>query len=73
MKNFGIGLGLGLAGLGLWLASSGMQAVAELAKAETPWFGKPLMIVGFSTMFLGPLTFWIILPVIKFIRSRKGD
>lgn len=72
MKNFGIGLGLGLAGLGVWMASSGIQALAELAKAETPWCGKPLMIVGFSTMFLGPLIFWLILPIIKFIRRRRG-
>jgi len=67
MKNFGIGLGIGLAGLAVWLGSSIIGGMAEAFQSAQPWFGKPLMFVGFSIMLLGPFVFWIILP----IRNRR--
>lgn len=70
MKNFGIGLGIGLAGLALWGGSSLVWAVAEITEEAQPWFGQPLAIAGFAVMFLGPITFWIVLPIIKLVIRR---
>lgn len=71
MKNFGIGLALGLVGLAVWGFSSIIAGMAEIIEGPSPWFGEPLMVVGFCVMFLGPLTFWIILPIIKLIRRKR--
>ena len=71
MKNFGIGLGVGLAGLAVWGFSSIVAGTAEAFEESQPWFGQPLMVLGFAAMFLGPLTFWIILPIIKLVRRRR--
>ena len=71
MKNFGIGLGIGLAGLAVWAVSSIAWAAAEITEEAQPWFGQPLAAVGYALMFLGPLTFWIILPIIKLVRRKR--
>ena len=71
MKNFGIGLALGLVGLAVWGFSSIIAGTAEAFEESSPWFGEPLMVVGFCVMFLGPLTFWIILPIVKLFRRRR--
>lgn len=71
MKYFGIGLGIGLAGLAIWMVSSMVAGVTEAFEKAQPWFGEPLMFIGFAIMLLGPITFWIILPIIRLVRRRR--
>lgn len=71
MKNFGIGLGIGLAGLAIWMVSSIVAGTVEAFEETQPWFGEPLMFIGFAIMLLGPITFWIILPIVKLFRRRR--
>ena len=71
MKNFGIGLALGLAGLGVWVGVSVFGGILEGVGETSPSFVWPLMVLGFTIMFVGPLTFWIILPVTRVVRRRR--
>lgn len=95
MKNFGIGLALGLIGAILWRVASiinifvvtleGLTKAKELfgiVNDDFPLFVLPgefiftatdAMYLGLALMIGGPLTYWVILPIIKFIRRRKGE
>jgi len=71
MKCFLGGLGFGLIGLALWIVASAVAAIADVSEQTQPWFGQPLMEVGFAIMLLAPLTFWVIVPIVKLTRRHR--
>ena len=71
MKNFGIGLALGLSGMAVGIIMAVLVGLSRAAEGEAPIVIRVLMIVGFSAMFLGPLVFWAILPVLGLMRRRR--
>lgn len=93
MKNFGIGLALGLIGMMIWYVGVSLVACepteqdilrrgewggrlspelpAEALEEGRIWQSRPLKYGGFGLMVAGPVVYWIILPVIEFIRKRE--
>ena len=74
MKNFAVGLGLGLVGFVLW-----HTGVTVLNGGEPSW-GKAasllwnaLAVIGFGLMFGGTLLFWILLPLNDHFFRRKSN
>jgi drug/metabolite transporter (DMT)-like permease len=74
VRNFFMGLALGLLGAILWIVASIIAAAASLAEDEKDLFADPvsgaLAVVGFVVMFFGPLLFWLIVPVAGWWRRR---
>ena len=71
MKNFAIGLLIGMGGFGMWAISSFVAATSDFFNEAQPWFGNPLMIISFLIMLLGPVTYWIVLPVISLVKRKR--
>lgn len=71
MKNFALGLIIGLLGIIVWLIASVIGGFGEGVSGEKEPVLYGLMSVGFLLIFLGPLTFWVIVPVVKRIRRKK--
>jgi len=72
VKNIGIGLSLGLIGGILWYASKILIPLSQIGDGE-PWlWGEILKYGSFSLMVAGPLTFWVILPILEWRKRRKG-
>ena len=78
MKSFGIGLTMLVAGFTLWLgcsiAGGTFEGISETLEVEPPQFLPPLragMYCGAIIGFVGPLYFWIIVPLIKLVKNRK--
>lgn len=79
MKSFGIGLALLVAGFALWLgcsiAGGTFEGISEALDVEPPSI-LPLLRAGMYggaiIGFVGPLYFWLIAPLIRFSRRRKG-
>ena len=68
MRNFVIGLGLGMLGAILWMIAGAFVGIGEVVEGETHPGFLGLAIAGFVVMFCGPLTFWIILPIVNRLR-----
>ena len=73
MKNFGIGLALCLGGMAVGIIMAVLVGLARATEGEAPILIRVLMLVGFSTMFLGPVVFWLILPIFGFMRRRREE
>lgn len=71
MRNFGIGLGLGILGALLWVVASVLGGIGQAMKSPAPPIVTAFMTIGFIVMFLGPLVFWIILPIRNWLKRRK--
>jgi predicted branched-subunit amino acid permease len=71
MRNFGIGLGIGLLGAILWVISSVVGGIGEGLGGERLIVLRILMYIGFIVMFVGPLVWWIVLPLVNIIRRRR--
>lgn len=68
MKNFGIGLALGLVGLIICVVVWFVGGMGEaIVGREMPLYHF-FMAVGRVIGIGGPLTYWIILPIVKLIR-----
>lgn len=72
MKNFGIGLGLGLLGFFLWFGFSVMVALGNVVDLKPELWLTALQTGSFVLMIGGPVVFWIIRPVVTLIERRKG-
>ena len=71
MKNFGIGLALGLIGLIICVVVWSLNAFGEpLAGSEMPGY-RFFLGIGQFVGLGGVVTYWIILPVIKSVRRRR--
>ena len=70
MRNFGIGLGLGILGALLWVVASAMVGIGQGMKSPAPPIANVFMVIGFITMFVGPLVFWIILPIRNWLKKK---
>jgi len=70
MKDFLIGLGLGLVGLIGVIAFGVMGALGEAAEVSTPGFIIVLFWLCLFIMFVGPGYFWIYLPLSRRFSSR---
>jgi len=74
MRNFFMGLALGLLGAVLWIVASVVAAFATVGDDEPDLFADPvsgsLVVIGFLVMFLGPFLFWLVLPVGGWLRRR---
>jgi len=57
-----LGLIFMLLGFAIWISMSIIEAIAQLAGGSSI-FTRGGMSVGFSLIFLGPIIFWIILPL----------
>jgi hypothetical protein len=71
-KYFLIGLGIGVLGAILWVAASVTAGVGEGLGGEPLPILHALMVIGFFVMVLGPLAFWIVLPIRKTLRKRRS-
>jgi len=71
MKNFAIGLGLGLLGLITWIIVSVLIAAGEATHAHVSMFFYVMMGLGFAVMLLAPLVFWLIIPLRAWAHRRK--
>ena len=71
MKNFGIGLALGLIGLivciGIWIVNAFGEPLAGYKMPGYDFFMGVGRVIGIG----GVVTFWIILPVVKLFRKEK--
>ena len=63
MKNFIIGLGIFLVGLTIWLATFMGWIDIKWYEGASDWFGDPIAGLGIGIMILGPLWFWVIMPI----------
>ena len=73
MKNFLIGLGIGLAGMITWVLFSVLIGLGQAGQSEVPVWITAFSIIGFAVMFLGPGYFWIFLPLrSRFTRRSPG-
>lgn len=70
MKNFIIGLGIGLLGALLWVLSSVVAGTGEGLGAEPLPILHTLMTVGFVVMVAAPVIFWIVLPIWKLVKRK---
>lgn len=74
MRNFFMGLALGILGAVLWIVASFLAAVGSLPEEEPDLFASPvagsLVVMGFMVMFLGPIVCWLVLPVGGWLRRR---
>jgi len=77
MRDFAIGLGLGLLGCILWIIASVIGGLAEGSQEalgatedteDLVTVMEVFMYLGFAVMLLGPATFWIFLPFGKLMR-----
>jgi hypothetical protein len=73
VKNFAIGLGIGLLGAILWIISSVVGGVGEGLGGEPPTIIRVFMYIGFIVMFVGPVLWWIIIPLVKLTRRRRNN
>jgi len=71
MKNFALGLGIGLVGTLLWVIASVVGGFGEAVSGERSPLLYALMVVGFIVMLGAPLTFWVILPIKRIVGKRK--
>jgi len=67
MRNFFMGLVVGLLGAILWIQTILIRDVGQMLMGEEAWRRDELLVavamVGFLVMFLGPILFWGLLPV----------
>jgi hypothetical protein len=70
MKNFGIGLGIGLLGAIMWLVASLIGGVIEGFGGGRSTNLMVLLYIGGVVMVGGPLTWWIIIPIRDRWRKR---
>ena len=52
----------------LWIVASVVGGIDEAFSGEADSVLLSLVVIGFVVMFCGPLTFWIILPIVNFFR-----
>jgi drug/metabolite transporter (DMT)-like permease len=84
MRKFLIGLGLGLLGAILWVVASVVAGVASAGECleesgfgdcDSDLFADPvsgsLVVVGFVVMLGGPALFWLILPIVGWVRRLR--
>ena len=71
MKDFAIGLVIGLVGAVLWVLVSLVGGAGEAIIGEVNPTLRVLMYIGGVVMVGGPLVFWVILPIRRRI-SRRG-
>ena len=57
-----LGLIIMLLGFAIWISTSIVEAFAQLA-GESSVLSRGGMSLGFSLIFLGPIIFWIVLPL----------
>jgi hypothetical protein len=67
-----IGLGIGVLGAILWVVASVTAGVGEGLGAEPLPSLHALMAIGFFIMVLGPLAFWVILPIRLAVKRRRS-
>jgi len=75
VRNFAIGLILGMLGAVLGIVAGVMGGFAEASEGQNSGvtiFFRSLMGIGFGAMFLGPLTYWVIVPIVGAIRRRRS-
>ena len=73
MANFSTGLALVVLGFLAWVVASIMAGATEATTgtADTGWL--VVMYLGFGTMTLGPLLFWIIIPFIGWLDRKDRE
>jgi len=62
-KAISRGLGILLLGLALWISASVFEGIVRGLTGESFLFTRVVMGIGFLLIFLGPVLFWIILPL----------
>jgi len=76
MLKFVAGLGCAILGLLVWALGSVAAAGATLEEGSDSIFADPaagaMMVVGFTLMFAVPLLFWLLLPIVGWVRRRGG-
>jgi hypothetical protein len=74
MLKFIAGLGCAILGLIIWVLGSVVAAAASLEKGNHSIFADPvagtLVVIGFTVMFVGPILFWFVLPIVGWVRRR---
>lgn len=71
-KYFLIGLGIGVLGAVLWVVTSLIGGIGEGLGGKAPTILWVLLYIGGFTMVLGPLTFWVILPIRRTVKRRRA-
>jgi len=71
MKNFGIGLSLGLIGAILWYIFRLVISLGEISSSAPGLQLQALEYASFTLMVGGPLVYWIILPITERVRRHK--
>jgi len=75
MRDFAIGLVVGLVGMILWMQSYIIREMATLllGRAHTPVdeLGWVAMAASIALMALGPLLFWVVLPLSDWLRREE--
>jgi len=70
MKNFGIGLSLGLIGAIMWYAFSMLISFGAISEGPPEFRIQALKYAFFALMVGGPLVYWIILPIMEHRRKQ---
>lgn len=70
MKNFAIGLVLLMLGALVWFISSLFAGVGQAVGEPAPLIIQVFVPIGFFVMIGGPLTFWVVIPVWRYLRRR---
>lgn len=68
MSNLLSGLAAFVVGLVAFLFFGFLRRIGEEAGARVPVFFRALEVFGFVLMVLGPIVFWIIIPIISWLR-----
>lgn len=75
MRDFAIGLVLGLVGMILWMQSYIIREMATLllgrAHGPVDELGLVAMAASIALMVLGPLLFWVVLPLSDWLRREE--
>ncbi len=72
VKYFLIGLGIGILGAILWFVASVTGGTIEGLGGARSSIIMAFVYIGFFVMVLGPLTFWIILPIRRAWKKRRS-
>jgi len=62
-----LGLGIGFAG---YILPPFLHLIVE-SRGEPLPYGKEVVLFLHSLIFLGPLAFWIIIPLVKFFKRKR--
>lgn len=70
MGNFLRGLGVLILGFLIWVVFSVTGALTEISGEATTGH-RVLMYIGFTLMALGPVVFWIVIPIKNKLAKRR--